>query len=275
MEWRNKKRGFCFLVLTVMLEAVLGGMEGSNAMAAEEGERRCLIQATSLEEDYRGAAKLGLLVTRRAVGGEVEEAFENVLCSCVRVKVEGHYGSGSIYKMLEDEVIIVTNRHVLQYWNEESYVTFFNGRAAEGTLIGVSEGADLGFIRIPTAGFTYEELLTFRNIRIPQKPENENASEKVAAEDNRIFMIDIASNWNIPAMMEGILIYSYTYLEDFHTEMLYAKGEAIPGMSGGGVFDAYGNYLGMLTGATLQNELAAVPAETITKEYENIISNNE
>ena len=57
--------------------------------------------------------------------------------------------------------------------------------------------------------------------------------------------------------------------------MLYAKGETIPGMSGGGVFDAYGNYLGMLTGATLQNELAAVPAETITKEYENIILNKE
>lgn len=272
MEWRKKKRGFCFLVLTVMLEAVLGRMEGSYVFAAEEGEMGCLIQATSLEEDYRGAAKLGLLVTRRAVGGEVEEAFENVLCSCVRVKVEGHYGSGSIYKMLEDEVIIVTNRHVLQYWNEDSYVTFFNGRAAGGTLLGVSEEADLGFISIPTAGFTYEELLTFRNIRIPQISETETTSEKVSAEDNRIFMIDIASNWNIPAMMEGILIYSYTYLEDFHTEMLYAKGEAIPGMSGGGVFDAYGNYLGMLTGATLQNELAAVPAETITKEYEKIIS---
>ena len=275
MEWRNKKRGFCFLVLTVMLEAVLGGMEGSNAMAAEEGERRCLIQATSLEEDYRGAAKLGLLVTRRAVGGEVEEAFENVLCSCVRVKVEGHYGSGSIYKMLEDEVIIVTNRHVLQYWNEDSYVTFFNGRAAEGTLIGVSEEADLGFIGIPTAGFTYEELLTYRNIRVAQMLENEIASEKVPAEGSELFMVDIASKWNTPVMMEGQLISPLMYLEDFQTEMLYAKGEAISGMSGGGVFDAYGNYLGMLTGATLQNELAAVPAETITKEDENIISNKE
>ena len=273
MDW--KKRVCCFWGLIVVWGNVLGWMEGSYVFAAEEGERRCLIQATSLEEDYKGAAKLGLLVTRRAVGGEAEEAFGNVLCSCVRVKVEGHYGSGSIYKMLEDEVIIVTNRHVLQYWNEDSYVTFFNGRAAGGTLLGVSEEADLGFISIPTVGFTYEELLTFRNIRIPQISETETSSEKVSAEDNRIFMIDIASNWNIPAMMEGIIIYSYTYLEDFHTEMLYAKGEAIPGMSGGGVFDAYGNYLGMLTGATLQNELAAVPAETITKEYENIISNNE
>lgn len=273
MDWR--KRVCCFWGLIVVWGNVLGWMEGSYVFAAEEGERRCLIQATSLEEDYRGAAKLGLLVTRRAAGGEVEEAFENVLCSCVRVKVEGHYGSGSIYKMLEDEVIIVTNRHVLQYWNEDSYVTFFNGRAAGGTLLGVSEEADLGFIRIPTAGFTYEELLIFRNIRIPQNPENETASENVPAEGSELFMVDIASKWNTPVMMEGQLISPFIYLEDFQTEMLYAKGEAIPGMSGGGVFDAYGNYLGMLTGATLQNELAAVPAETITKEYENIISNKE
>ncbi|MBD5546589.1 MAG: trypsin-like peptidase domain-containing protein [Lachnospiraceae bacterium] len=273
MDWR--KRVCCFLGVVVVWGSVLGGMEGSNVMAAGEGEMRHLIQVTSLEEDYRGAAKLGLLVTRKTVGGEVQEAFENVLCSCVRIKVEGHYGSGSIYKMLEDDIIIVTNRHVLQYWNEDSYVTFFNGRAAGGALLGVSEEADLGFIRIPTKGFTYEELLAFRNIRIPQIPENETVSEKVPAEGSKLFLVDIASKWNTPVMMEGQLISPLIYLEDFQTEMLYAKGEAIPGMSGGGIFDAYGNYLGMLTGATLQNELAAVPAETITKEYENIISNKE
>lgn len=275
MGWRKKKRVCWFLLAVVVWGSVLGGMEGSSVMAAGEGEMRHLIQVTSLEEDYRGAAKLGLLVTRRTVGGEMQEAFENVLCSCVRVKVEGHYGSGSIYKMLEDEIIIVTNRHVLQYWNEDSYVTFFNGRTAGGTLLGTSQEADLGFIRIPTAGFTYEELLAFRNIRISQPPEDGAASEKAPDEGSELFMIDIASKWNAPVMMQGQLISPRTYLEDFQTEMLYAKGEAIPGMSGGGIFDAYGTYLGMLTGATLQTEIAAVPAETISQEYENIIINHE
>ena len=68
-------------------------------------------------------------------------------------------------------------------------------------------------------------------------------------------------------MTEGEILATLMYLEDFGMEMLYAKGEAIPGMSGGGVFDRSGNYLGMLTGATLQNELAAVPAKIIYEEF--------
>lgn len=240
---------------------------GSLCLAADAGEMPHLIQTTSLEEDYRAAAKLGLLLTRRASGVEVQEVFENVLCSCVRIQVEGHYGSGSIYRMLEDEIIVVTNRHVLQYWNEDSYVTFFNGRTSGGEVLGTSDKADLGFIRIPIDGFTYEELLVFRNIRIPNELKEEDEMQHFPAEGSKIFMVNIASKWNEPIMTEGEILANLMYLEDFGMEMLYAKGEAIPGMSGGGVFDRSGNYLGMLTGATLQNELAAVPAKIIYEEF--------
>ena len=61
------------------------------------------------------------------------------------------------------------------------------------------------------------------------------------------------------------------YLEDFQREMLYGKGEVLPGMSGSGVFDGYGHYLGMLTGGTLQGEIAAVPAKTIYDEFLRIV----
>lgn len=265
------------LMLSLLLPADRMGMARECraedcVMAAEELPH--LIQGTSLEEDYKAGARLEVLVTPRSAVKDVQEAYRNVLCSCVRVKVEGHYGSGSIYKMLEDEIIIVTNRHVLQYWTKDSYVTFFNGRTAGGTLLGLSEKADLGFIRVPIEGFTYEELLAFRNIRLSQEPEEAAASEKSpaqGAEGRAIFMIDMASKWNAPTLTQGELISPSIYLDDFQTQMLYAQGSAVPGMSGGGVFDACGNYLGMITGATLQNEIAAVPAETISIEYEHMI----
>lgn len=256
-----------FAVLMLVLKMTQGQMDGDYALAAQAEKMPHLIQTTSLEEDYKAAARLELLATRRAAGKEAKEAFSNVICSCVRIQVKGHYGSGSIYKMLENEIIIVTNRHVLQYWNEDSYVTFFNGRCVGGTLLGTSKEVDLGFIRIPTGNFTYEELLAFRNIRMVWETENKNESEN----ENKIFAVDMASKWNDPVMMEGELISSSAYLEDFGTEMLYAKGGAVPGMSGTGVFDRYGNYLGMLTGATLQNDLAAVPAGTIYEEFENMV----
>ena len=55
--------------------------------------------------------------------------------------------------------------------------------------------------------------------------------------------------------------------------MLYGNGDAIPGMSGCGVFDGHGYYLGMLSGGTLQSEVAAVPAQTIYVQYEEIVKN--
>lgn len=272
MRWMEMPGWLALVVLGLLISLGIGceGERSSWCLAADSVEMPHLIQASSLEEDYKAAARLGLLVTRRASGKEMRETFENVLCSCVRIQVEGHYGSGSIYRMLEDEIVIVTNRHVLQYWNEDSYVTFFNGRTSGGEVLGISDEADLAFIRIPIAGFAYEELLAFRNIRIPKELQQEDEPDYFLAEGGEIVMINMAAKWNEPLMTEGEIIDGLTYLEDFGMEMLYARGEAVPGMSGGGVFDRNGNYLGMLTGATLQNELAAVPAKIIYEEFEKL-----
>lgn len=268
MRW---KKEICrLLLLLTVVKTVAVWMEGVNVLAAEGEKLPPLIQTTTLEGDYKAAVSLELALTPFAREEDLEQAFENVLCSCVRIQVEGHYGSGSIYKMLENEIIIVTNRHVLQYWNEDSYVTFFNGRASGGTLEGISEEADLGFISVSIDDFTYEELLAFRNIRMCT-----NREDGEAARDSRIFSIDMASKWNAPVMMEGEILSPRIYLEDFQTEMLYAEGNAVPGMSGGGIFDGHGNYLGMLTGGTLQGELAAVPGEIIVQEYRKLQSKNQ
>ncbi|MCX4351953.1 MAG: serine protease [Lachnospiraceae bacterium] len=236
-----------------------------------------LIQATTLESDYRTMARLGLAATSCSEQGDLRQAYENVLCSCVRIQIGEHYGSGSIYRMLEDEIIIVTNRHVLQYWSKDCFVTFFNGAVTTGTLIRVSDEADLGFISIPVSAFTYQELLVFKNVRVPvkllldswHKEDTESISER-----DKIFFIDIASDWRSPVCIEGEVIAPFMFLEEFQMEMLYGKGNAVPGMSGSGVFDRYGNYVGMITGGTLQGEIAAVPVEVIEEEFEKVIFNN-
>lgn len=227
-----------------------------------------LIQATTLKSDYEAIASLGLAFTPLTTKDEAQQAYENILCSCVRVQVEGYYGSGSIYKMPENEIIIVTNRHVLQYWNEDSYVTFFNGAVAGGEVLLISEEADVGFINVPVGAFTYEELLKYRNVRGVGAGTEQ---VKELSGGSRIFMVDMASDWRNPVRMDGEIILPLIYLEDFQSEMLYGKGEAVPGMSGSGVFDGFGNYLGMLTGGTLQGEIAAVPEKIVEEEYEKML----
>ncbi len=232
-----------------------------------------LIQATTLEGDYRAMARLGLAATSCSEQGNLEQAYNNVLCSCVRIQAGEHYGSGSIYRMLENEIIIVTNRHVLQYWNEDCFVTFFNGAVLKCTLMGMSDEADLGFVSIPASAFTYQELLAFRNVRLPvelfREKKNGESKDSISKGD-KIFYVNIASDWRNPVYMEGEVIAPLMFLEDFQREMLYGRGNAVPGMSGSGVFDKYGNYVGMITGGTLQNEIAAIPVEVIEREWEKM-----
>lgn len=291
---RYKKRVYEFLVMLFMLGAVVifankssvykavdpeedvsqAGVFGTAGFTGREEMQLPLIQATTLASDYKGMVQLGLANTPYLEEEDLQKAFDNVLCSCVRFQVKGHYGSGNIYKLTENEIILVTNRHVLQYWDENSYVTFFNGRVSEGIVLGVSDKADVGFVSILAEEFTYEELLLFREIRMERESKGNGEKDlEIALPETgrRFFMVDMASEWSEPVMNLGEVVESMLFLEDFQAEMLYGKGDAIPGMSGCGVFDGHGYYLGMLSGGTLQSEIAAVPAQTIYAEYEEIV----
>ncbi|MBD5471833.1 MAG: trypsin-like peptidase domain-containing protein [Lachnospiraceae bacterium] len=185
-----------------------------------------------------------------------EDAFElsEVLGSCVRIQAEGHHGSGSIYQLLEDEIIIVTNWHVLQYWNEDSYVTFSNGAVGGGKVIAASEQADIGILSIRTAFLMAEELEGLYAV---------NESERTLTRGDTLYMVDIASDVWQPKVFEGQVLDPLRYLDEFGMEMLYGESLFKPGMSGCGVFDGEGNYVGMLTAGTDQNEIAAVPLDIV------------
>lgn len=192
-----------------------------------------------------------------------EDAFWllEVLGSCVRIQAEGHHGSGSIYQLSEDEIIIVTNWHVLQYWNnEDSYVTFFNGAVGSGRVIAASEQDDIGFLSIQTAFLAAEELEELHAV---------NKSDRILARGDTLYMVDMASDVWQPEVYEGQVLEPLRYLVEFETEMLYGESLFKPGMSGCGVFDEKGKYVGMLTAGTDQNEIAAVPLNTIKDFFHN------
>ncbi len=265
----------CRLAAGIITITIVIPTSAGNSYGKENKNLPTLIQATTLEEDYKALAKLELAVTPLLLEEDLERAFENVLCSCVRIQTREHYGSGSIYKMRENEIIIVTNRHVLEDFDDDSCVTFFNGAVGFGELLGTSDEADVGFISISTASFPWEELLAFRNVRLLDT-EREGGAQKGMQQENRadesirFFCPDMANYFETPVMKCGELSPQAVYLEDFGMEMLYGRGSAAPGMSGSGVFDGRGNYLGMLTGATGAGEIAAVPLEVVRREYEEM-----
>ena len=49
--------------------------------------------------------------------------------------------------------------------------------------------------------------------------------------------------------------------------MMLARGEALQGMSGGGVFDQRGHFIGILCGGNADGELAVLPLSIIEARY--------
>lgn len=193
-----------------------------------------------------------------------EQAFQNVMCSCVRVQGNNHYGSGSIFDFWDEDIIVVTNRHVIQYFDENSYVTFFDGRKAEAEVIGSSESYDVGFLAVPIEKLPEEVLYEYKSVRI-----DISQYDKLTKNDC-FFMIDMASDAANPQKYSGNVVEIRKYLSDYDAEMFYGDAYTKPGMSGCGLFDIYGNYIAMLSGGTQYLEVAAVPADVIAEEYEKI-----
>lgn len=197
----------------------------------------------------------------------VEKACENVLCTAVRIQGSHCYGSGSIFEIKKDEIIIVTNAHMTASMDEDSYVTFFNGAECKSSIIGSSSKADIGFLRVLSSELTKEEKKQLKSVG-----RRREAYEKLEINDD-FFMIDMASDSKNPVRYMGTVVDKGRFLPDYNREMLYGDGMAVPGMSGSGIFDYYGNYIGTLSGATLHYELAGVPLDAVLEEYENCFKN--
>ena len=59
------------------------------------------------------------------------------------------------------------------------------------------------------------------------------------------------------------------FREEFGSDIMVLECEAKPGMSGGGVFDGNGNFVGMLGGGS-GNDAAALSMETVNEAYEEV-----
>ena len=69
---------------------------------------------------------------------------------------------------------------------------------------------------------------------------------------------------------EAVLEDTGRYIETFGGKMLYGRGFAREGMSGGGIFDGRGRLIGLLAGGTYQNEIAGVPVDQVAEAYREI-----
>lgn len=221
-----------------------------------------LIQTVSGQDIYEGLLALGMLECRVLEKADCEEAFEIIKDCVVRINMGNAYGSGIIWDLTEDQVVIATNRHVLEYWQDaDSYVYFPQGYYVDARILGVSETHDVGFLKIENEQFTYDELEKLRYA----SADLQAYGRLVQGEE--MFCAGSGSETGELMFCKATVEDTHRYIADLGAYMLYGHGFARPGMSGGGIYDGYGHLIGMVTGGTVQNEVAGVPLPDIMEAY--------
>lgn len=235
----------------------------------ETGMPPHLIQSVSDRDIYEGMVALDMLACPIPEIPDCEKAYENVRNCVVRIDMGNAYGSGIIWQLTEDAVIVATNQHVLEYWKDTtSFLYFPQGYYANARILGVSEEYDVGFLTADCAEFSYEELLTLRHVYI-----DETVYEELKQGD-AMFCAGAGAGVGDMEYHEGTMEDAWRYIDLFEKEMLYGHGFAKAGMSGGGTFDSYGHLIGMTAGGTQQNETASVPLPSILSAYEEVTGNS-
>lgn len=260
----RKKRIRSYAVSIILAGILLTAFLFPCQAEAREAYPPHLIQTITEQDIYEGMLALGMLECRVLPEKNCEEAFEIVKNCVVRIQMGNAYGSGVIWEMTPDYLVIATNKHVLEYWDEKvSYVHFPQGYFARAEIFGVSRQYDVGFLQISNNEFTYGELADLRYVC------RDISVYESLREGDAVFYVG-AQEGETEGFFLGSVGDTKRYIEEFGEDMLYGYGYARVGMSGGGTFDARGNFIGMISGGTTDSETASVPLGAILEAYEEI-----
>lgn len=182
----------------------------------------------------------------------------------VQIQAGELLGSGVICGAKEDQLLILTAAHVLQEAEEgkgDVLVTFSDESQVSAGAFECFDTGDFALVRVQGGDIPPEgaEQYLYANI-------DKTAFDQVTAGTGCIVMgsrSDVAAE-----AYEGVILDNWIYMEDYGQYMMWVKAEAQPGMSGGGLFDRQGHFLGILSGTNEDGELAVVPLSLILTEVD-------
>lgn len=180
----------------------------------------------------------------------------------VQIQAGGLLGSGVICGTAEDQLLILTAGHVLreaQAENGDVRVIFADGADVPAHGFECSDTADFALVRVSGSEIPSESLGRYLSANI-----DKTSFDQAVTGTGCIVMgsrSDVAAE-----AYEGVILDHWIYMKDYGQYMMWVKAEGLPGMSGGGLFDRQGHFLGVLSGGNEDGELAVVPLSLILPE---------
>ncbi len=184
----------------------------------------------------------------------------------VQVQGTNYAGCGVIYSISENDCYILTAGHILDGMQvgEECTVIFHDGTESNAKVAYLSDVADVAFLKVEVTQ-TDEGMqeLSGEAVKI------DKSRFDALKEGDEIFVC--AGGESHTEKVMGSVLYPWIYLEDFSLNMLLAKLEATSGMSGCGVYDKEGCFVGILCGVSTEGEAAVLPLSVIESEWSMIV----
>lgn len=203
-----------------------------------------------------GAVLLVLGLLLGCVGSALGAEPESVI---VQVSSGNLKGSGVIYQKNDDSLIVVTAAHVLVQGSEAVSVIFSDASEVTTADYYISNHSDLAFVNIPLSVLSEIKQRKYIPVQI-----DKSAFDGLQGGDEVVFQGSVGAT-DVP--YTGTVWENWIFAEDFGQYMMILQGDVEPGMSGGGVFDTAGNFLGIICGESEIGEVAALPLSIIEAEY--------
>lgn len=205
--------------------------------------------------------------------------------SVVRIEVKEFAGNGVIWKIDDDNVIICSNRHLLMH-DVEAEVTFCDKEKVKAQILGYSQQYDLGFLKIniselPTGVFRdiYEVVPVIYDFY-----KEEDIDEFLKEYENKtILQLGAGALNDDKYYLNTGTVDSVRFEPVFNTKVIVTCCYSKAGMSGSGLFDEGGRFLGIVSGGDVSDDASekesdytfSIPSSIILDEYDIILEEKE
>lgn len=168
-------------------------------------------------------------------------------------------GTAVVYQVNEDGVWMATAAHVLANKSDmDRIVLHAKDASMECRSWVMDEYTDLAYLYLPQ-----EEVVA--GIRMVSVETDKESYDKLSS--GAVVQVRGYCDGSLKDYV-GTLTDGWVYVEDFAEYMMVAQCQIQPGMSGGGLFDEDGYFVGMVCGGNNDGELVAVPWHVMQARFE-------
>ncbi len=243
----NKVKKFVCIIIVLLFTLTACGKEEIKPQIFSESERDIETFENSIEDN--------------AVTIENIETYD-VFNSLVQVQIDTRMGSGILWKKQEGMWIFVTASHVVE-GAEQAEIYFVAEDKMYVAQVNCVAGLDLAFLCVDSQTFTQDVLEKYEEVCDKTALPEYNASITAVGYDAL----------GEQKAYEGIVEETWIYVEDFQNYMVLSRCNALPGMSGGGIFDLDGHLNALICGQDEEGMVACLSATVLESEYQMFINN--